>query len=165
MQSVEKSIVEHFTRYQLTVCSHGSSGLAELLVDITDRFEIGRQFENSSLSRVGFFEDGSDSGFFEILELSKAISHKRYKRDVWFLLKTNRKSHALYRIVTLPISLGDPQPPQTTPFSTFRNAFDISVKGEVRHFKLGGQVYRSMSQPIGNKPSLEVTWLGPRDHP
>ena len=39
---------------------------------------------------------------------SKAISHKRYKIDVWFLLKTNRKSYALYRMVALPISLDDP---------------------------------------------------------
>ena len=52
----------------------------------------------------------------KILDLSKAISHKRYKIDVWFLLKTNRKSYALYRMVTLPISLGDPWLPQTTPF-------------------------------------------------
>ena len=27
------NIVQHFTRFQLTVCSHGSSGLAKLLVN------------------------------------------------------------------------------------------------------------------------------------
>ena len=27
------NIVQHLTRFQLTVCSHGSSGLAELLVN------------------------------------------------------------------------------------------------------------------------------------
>ena len=27
------NIVQHFTRFQLTMCSHGSSGLAELLVN------------------------------------------------------------------------------------------------------------------------------------
>ena len=43
-----------------------------------------------------------------ILDLSKARFHKRYKIDVNFLLKTNRKSYTLYRMVTLPISLGDP---------------------------------------------------------
>ena len=40
--------------------------------------------------------------------LLKAISHKRYKIDVCFLLKTNRKSYVLYRMVILLISLGDP---------------------------------------------------------
>ena len=62
-----------------------------------------------------------------MLDLSKAISHKRYKISVYFLLKTNRKSYARYWMVTLPISLGDPWPRQTTPFSTFCNTFDISV--------------------------------------
>ena len=27
------TFVQHFTRFQLTVCTHGSSGLAELLVN------------------------------------------------------------------------------------------------------------------------------------
>jgi len=29
-----------------------------------------------------------------------AISRKQYKIDAWFLLKSNRKSYALYRMVT-----------------------------------------------------------------
>jgi len=33
---------------------------------------------------------------------------KQYKIDAWFLLKSNRKSYALYRMVTLPITLSDP---------------------------------------------------------
>ena len=33
-----------------------------------------------------------------ILDLSEAISHKRYKIDVYILLKTNRKSYALYQM-------------------------------------------------------------------
>ena len=37
-----------------------------------------------------------------------AISRKRYKIDTWFLLKSNRKSYALYRMVTLPMTLSDP---------------------------------------------------------
>jgi len=37
-----------------------------------------------------------------------AISRKRCKIDAWFLLKSNRKSYALYRMVTLPMTLGDP---------------------------------------------------------
>ena len=30
--AISRTFVQHFTRFQLTVCSHGSSGLAELLV-------------------------------------------------------------------------------------------------------------------------------------
>ena len=37
-----------------------------------------------------------------------AISRKRYKIDAWFLLKSNRKSYALYRMVTLPMTLSAP---------------------------------------------------------
>jgi len=33
---------------------------------------------------------------------------KRYKTDAWFLLKVNRKSYALYRMVTLPMTLHAP---------------------------------------------------------
>ena len=31
--AIHQTFVQHFTRFQLTVCSHGSSGLAELLVN------------------------------------------------------------------------------------------------------------------------------------
>ena len=31
--AIRRTFVQHFTRFQLTVCSHGSSGLAELLVN------------------------------------------------------------------------------------------------------------------------------------
>ena len=30
---IRQTFVQHFTRFQLTLCSHGSSGLAELLVN------------------------------------------------------------------------------------------------------------------------------------
>ena len=30
--AIHRTFVQHFTRFQLTVCSHGSCGLAELLV-------------------------------------------------------------------------------------------------------------------------------------
>ena len=30
--AIRRTFVQHFTRFQLTVCSHGSSALAELLV-------------------------------------------------------------------------------------------------------------------------------------
>ena len=32
--AIRRTFVQHFTRFQLTVCSHGSSALAELLVDL-----------------------------------------------------------------------------------------------------------------------------------
>ena len=37
-----------------------------------------------------------------------AISRQRYKIDAWFLLKLNRKSYAVYRMVTLRMTLSDP---------------------------------------------------------
>ena len=37
-----------------------------------------------------------------------AISRKRYRIDAQFLLKSNRKSHAFYRTVTLPMTLSGP---------------------------------------------------------
>ena len=33
-------------------------------------------------------------------------------RRIVFLLKSNRKSYALYQIVMFPMTLGDPKPPQ-----------------------------------------------------
>ena len=35
--AIRRTFVQHFTRFQLTVCSHGSSALAELLVRNTSR--------------------------------------------------------------------------------------------------------------------------------
>ena len=31
--AIRRTFVQHFTRFQLSVCSHGSCGLAELLVN------------------------------------------------------------------------------------------------------------------------------------
>ena len=36
------------------------------------------------------------------------VSRKRYKIDTYSLLKSNRKSYALYRMVTLPMTLSAP---------------------------------------------------------
>ena len=33
LNAIRRTFVWHFTRFQLTLCSHGSSGLAELLVN------------------------------------------------------------------------------------------------------------------------------------
>ena len=48
---------------------------------------------------------GSKSATFD---KQLAISRKRYKIDARFLLKLNRKSYALYRMVTLPLTLSAP---------------------------------------------------------
>jgi len=42
----------------------------------------------------------------------------------------------------------------------FCNAFHIPITGEVRHYKFGGLVYHSTSQPVGDKPSLKRAWSG-----
>ena len=41
---------------------------------------------------------------------------KRYKIDTSFLFKSNRKSYALYRMVTLPMTLSDPSRPKLPHF-------------------------------------------------
>jgi len=48
---------------------------------------------------------GSKSATFD---KQPAISRKRYKIDAWFLLKSNRKSYALYRMVALPMTSSAP---------------------------------------------------------
>ena len=50
------------------------------------------------------------------------MSRKRYKIDAWFLLKSNRKSYALYRMVTLPVTVSYPY---------------LYIPGVVRNFKFG----------------------------
>ena len=50
---------------------------------------------------------------------SQAISRKWYTIDAWFLLKSNRKSYALYRMVTLPMTLSDPKCPKLPQFVHF----------------------------------------------
>ena len=41
-------------------------------------------------------------------QIAGYISRKRYKIDAWFLLKSNRKSYALYRMLTLPLTSSAP---------------------------------------------------------
>ena len=48
-----------------------------------------------------------------------AISRKRYEIDAQFLLKSNRKLYALYRMVTLPMTLSDPWVPKLLQFVHF----------------------------------------------
>jgi len=37
----------------------------------------------------------------------KRATLKRYKIDTYFLLKSNRKSYALYQVAIFPMTLGD----------------------------------------------------------
>ena len=39
--AIRRTFAQHFTRFQLTVCSHGSSALAELLVNKLHRKRNG----------------------------------------------------------------------------------------------------------------------------
>jgi len=55
-----------------------------------------------------------------------AISRKRYKIDAWFLLKLNRKSYAIYRMVTLPMKLCAPNYPKPPHFMHFALPFIAS---------------------------------------
>jgi len=45
---------------------------------------------------------------FVTFDENRAITRKRYKIDAYFLLKSNRKSYALYQMVMFPMTLGDP---------------------------------------------------------
>ena len=70
----------------------------------------------------------------EFRQITGYIS-KKYKIDAYFLLKSNMKSYALYRMVTLPMTFSDPQLPQITPICTFYTSFHIFVMGVVRNFE------------------------------
>jgi len=52
-----------------------------------------------------------------------AITRKRYKIDVYFLLKSNRKSYVLYRMAMFPMTLSEPLPPNHPNFLHFSSPF------------------------------------------
>jgi len=58
-------------------------------------------------------------------------------------------------MVTLPMTLTAPYPPQTTPFSAFCTAIHSFVTGEPRDFKFGTLTYHSKSHPADEKSSLK----------
>ena len=60
----------------------------------------------------------------------------------------------LYRMLTLPVTLGDPNHPN----DTFCIAFHIFVVSECRDFKFGLQVEHSKSQPMDDKLTLNGAW-------
>jgi len=76
---------------------------------------------------------------------------------------SNRKLYTLYRMVTLPMTLSAPLPPQTTPFSAFCTAIHSFVKGEPRDFKSGTLTYHSKSHPADEKSFLKGAWSGLAD--
>ena len=76
-----------------------------------------------------------------------------YKIDARFLLKSNRKSYVLYRMVTLPMTLSDPLAPPTTPICTFCAAIHSFATGEPRDFKFGTLfTIASPTLPMRNLP-------------
>ena len=64
-----------------------------------------------------------------------AISKTAQNRHI--VSTKNKKSYTLYRMVTLPVTLSDPLPPQTSPFSIFCNVFNMFATCDVRDFKFG----------------------------
>jgi len=100
---------------------------------------------------------GSKSATFHKLP---AISRKRYKIDAWFLLKSNKKSYALYRMMTLPMTLRPPNCPKLPHFFAFCTAIHSVVTGEPRDFKFGTLTYHSKSHPADEIYSLKGAWSG-----
>ena len=82
--------------------------------------------------------------------ISKTVQARR-------ILKSNRKSYALYRMVTLPLTLSAPL---TTPFSAFRTAIHSFITGKPRDFIFGILTYHSTSYPAEEKSSLKGAWSG-----
>jgi len=60
-----------------------------------------------------------------ILDLSKAISRKRYKIEGKLLLITNRKSHMSFRLVPKSVTLNDPERRNGPYFSLFHRIFVV----------------------------------------
>jgi len=61
-------------------------------------------------------------------------------------------------MVTVPMTLSAPKPPQTTPFSAFCTAIHSFVTGEPRDFKIGALTYHSKSHPADEESSLKGAW-------
>jgi len=59
----------------------------------------------------------------------------RHRHRMTLLLKLNRKSYALNRMIALPMTLSDPWA-LTAPISTFCIAFHIFVMGVVRNYEI-----------------------------
>ena len=88
-------------------------------------------------------------------QITSYISKTAKDRHIQLLLKSNRKSYALYRMVALPMTLSAPQ---TTPFCAFCTAVHRFVTGEPRDFKFGTLTFHSKSHRADRKSSLKVAW-------
>ena len=89
-----------------------------------------------------------------------------FRQIAGYILKTVQdrrmvsiKSFALYRMVTLLLTLSAPYPLQTTPFSAFRTDIHSFVTGEPRDFIFGTLAYHSTFHPT-EKSSLKGAWSG-----
>jgi len=63
-------------------------------------------------------------------------------------------------MMTLPLTLSAPYPPQTTPFSAFCTVIHTFVMGEPRDFKFGTLTYLSKSHPADKKIFHERGMVG-----
>ena len=73
-----------------------------LMTKISAKFDLGHPLRGHQM-QVGWVKIGD---FRQITGyISKTV---QYKIDAWFLLKSNRKSYALYRMVALPMTLSAP---------------------------------------------------------
>jgi len=87
--------------------------------------------------------------------ISKTVQDRRT-----VLLKSNRKSYALYRMVALLVTLGTRNHRQTTPFSAFCTAIHSFVTGERRDFKFGTLIYHCKSRCVDVKSFVKGAWSG-----
>ena len=144
----ERRIKQHHTIAQ---------GLLLLKPKISDEIIPGSPLRGGVKCRWG----GLKSATFDKLP---AISQKRYKIDAWFLLKSNRKSYALYRMVTLPMTLSEPYKcPELPEFVHFCTASHIFVMSVVRNFKFATLTYNGKSHPADEKYSPKGAWSGSGD--
>ena len=61
------------------------------------------------------------------------------------------------------MTLSDPKPPQTIPFSVFCTAIHSFATDEPRDFKFGTLICHSKSHPANEKSSLKGAWSGSVD--
>jgi len=64
-------------------------------------------------------------------------------------------------MVTLPMTLSNPKPPQTNPFSAFFTAIHSFVTAPKNFFKFRTLFDHNKSHPADEKSSLKEAWSGP----
>ena len=103
---------------------HDSPGTCFLTPKISAKFDRGHPLRGRQM-QVRWVKIG------DFRQITGYIS-KRYNIDAWFLVKSNRKSYALCRMVTLQMTLSDSEAPQTAPICTLCTASHIVIMGVVR---------------------------------